>query len=156
MGIYSADHIYFLGDLFHGDHNKEWSQVVDTIKAFPNTHFHLILGNHDILHSTFYKASGLKVYEEYLDVTPFRLTHKPPQQLNNCKNFIFCGHIHPGVSIRGKGRQHVRLPCFFIKNNYMILQAFGTFTGLKTLKISGSDQAYVVVGDKVILVKRQS
>lgn len=150
---YPVSDVFFLGDLFHSEYNEEWSRVGETVLSFASTTFHLILGNHDILQKEEYQSAGLKVYDQYLDLGPFKLTHEPPEGTKAEEKFIFCGHIHPGVGIKGKARQHIRLPCFFFSKTYAILPAFGTFTGVKTLKITGSDIAYAVLEDKVIPIK---
>tara|TARA_B100000497_G_C7677365_1_gene409317 strand:+ start:410 stop:1096 length:687 start_codon:yes stop_codon:yes gene_type:complete len=150
---YSVDDIYFLGDLFHSEHNKEWEKVEEMVQYFSRTTFHLILGNHDILKKSLYQKAGLEVYDQYLDLGPFKLTHEPPEVEVENEKFIFCGHIHPGIGIKGKGRQHVRLPCFYSHNYYMILPAYGTFTGVKTLTLSEGNIAYAILKDKVIPIK---
>jgi len=47
-------------------------------------------------------------------------------------SFIISGHIHPGVFIKGRGKQRIKLPCFQVTENQLILPAFSLFTGLNT------------------------
>jgi len=148
-----TQHIYFLGDLFHSVHNREWGRVREMVQDFKQTQFHLVLGNHDILKKEDYSYAGLNVVGEELTIGDFTLAHEPPESVHG--TFTFCGHIHPGVMIKGRGRQYLRLPCFFVTENFMILPAFGTFTGLKTLNITGSDKAYAIVKDRVVGIKKE-
>ena len=148
-----VDHVYFLGDLFHSVFNKEWRLVGQTVSTFSDTAFHLVLGNHDILKRDKYESAGLKVYDQTASIGPFLLTHEPPEPSQESDKFIFCGHLHPGISIRGKGRQYVRLPCFYKCDNHMILPAFGTFTGIKTITLTGDGIAYAILGEKVVAIE---
>ena len=152
---YPAKNIFLLGDLFHSEHNSEWTFVKELIQSHLNKTFHLIMGNHDILDFSHYEKAGLVIHKEELFLPPFRLTHEPPEMVSD-EHYILCGHIHPGVSIRGKGRQYFRLPCFYFSKDYAILPAFGTFTGLKTIKRSEEDCAYAILNNSVIQLKESS
>lgn len=147
--------VYFLGDLFHSEYNKEWTKLKRLIQDYPSTTFHLILGNHDILNRSYYQDAGLRVYDNSLDLEPFRLVHEPPDSNKDEDKFILCGHIHPGVGIGGKGRQYVRLACFYLSKKFMILPAYGTFTGVKTLSLSGGNIAYAILNDKVVPITEE-
>src|SRR4029453_9621770 len=39
------------------------------------------------------------------------------------------GHLHPAVTLHGRGGDSVRLPCFWIRERLVVLPAFGAFTG---------------------------
>ncbi len=43
--------------------------------------------------------------------------------------YTLAGHIHPVVSLRGGGRDSLRLPCFDMGPKLGVLPAFGAFTG---------------------------
>jgi len=43
--------------------------------------------------------------------------------------YYFSGHLHPGIRIRGGGRQVLQFPCFYFGAEYAVLPAFGRFTG---------------------------
>ena len=148
---YPTDHVYFLGDLFHSEYNREWSRVKEMISHFSPTQFHLVIGNHDILSSEDYDSSGIHIVGKTHQINSIKFTHEPPEK--EYSEYIFCGHIHPGVSIKGRGRQYLRLPCFYFTENFMILPAFGTFTGVKTLNVSGNRKAFAVVKDKIVQIQ---
>ena len=48
------------------------------------------------------------------------------------KGYTMSGHLHPGVILKGKGRQALKLPCFVVGKHQLILPAFSIFTGLYT------------------------
>ena len=143
--------VYFLGDLFHSKMNKEWLSFRETIGHFPNCEFHLVSGNHDILQTTNYQEAQLHCHFESIPLGPFWLSHEPEEAPIGLYNL--CGHIHPGVSLKGVGRQSLRLPCFFLEERGGILPAFGDFTGLYTMKVKKSDKVFLIVEGKVIDAK---
>ncbi|NNC44708.1 MAG: hypothetical protein HKN99_02380 [Winogradskyella sp.] len=65
-----------------------------------------------------------------LDLDPFTLLHEYEE--GNPDSFTISGHVHPGVLIKGKGKQKLKLPCYQVTSNQLILPAFSLFTGLNT------------------------
>ena len=141
------ERVNFLGDLFHSTYNQEWEVFTELITSYPNIRFELTLGNHDILDPTLYEHSKLKVFDKLIE-DPFIFTHEPLETKSDFYNLA--GHIHPGVQLKGKGKQKHRLPCFYFGKTEGILPAFGSFTGLATIKVKKSDQVFVVAGKEVI------
>jgi metallophosphoesterase superfamily enzyme len=62
------------------------------------------------------------------------------------------GHIHPGVLLRGSGKQAVTLPCFHFSRQQAILPAFGSFTGLARIHPKKEDRIFVIVDETVMEV----
>jgi metallophosphoesterase superfamily enzyme len=62
------------------------------------------------------------------------------------------GHIHPAVKLRGKGRQRLKLPCFFFAKDYGVMPSFGDFTGSFALSPTGSDQVYAIAENQVLKI----
>ena len=148
----SPRRLFILGDLFHSKANKEWFRFEEWRNSYPFLDCHLITGNHDILHSSFYKSANLKTHL-ILEESGFRFMHHP--QENPAEDlFTFCGHIHPGVKLTGRGRQNIQLPCYYQKDNQMILPAFGEFTGLHMLNLQEAEQLYVIADKSVITLRK--
>jgi len=147
------DRLLILGDLFHSDVNREWFQFEEWCNAHKQLSIVLITGNHDTLHSSFYSEARLKVYDQLIEEN-FCFIH------NNLKidipepEFIFSGHIHPGIKLKGKGRQSLRLPCFYQKTQQFILPAFGEFTGLYLLPEKDAELIYPIADSKVFQLNR--
>ena len=139
--------IIFLGDLFHSKMNKEWELFANWTKEI-RQEIILVEGNHDIIAKYNYEDLNIKVYGE-LVIDNFLLTHHPTE-----KNefFNFCGHIHPGIKLKGIGRQYLNLSCFFQKPNQMILPAFGEFTGNFYLVPTENDLVYGISKDGIFKV----
>lgn len=80
----------------------------------------------------------------------------PPQTESNTSNdtgssgqhgtppepYTLSGHLHPGITLSGKGRQRLRLPCFWFGAQTGILPAFGAFTGLADIQPRQGDQIF--------------
>jgi len=77
------------------------------------------------------------------------LTHHPEEREDL---FTICGHIHPGIRLKGPGKQTLKLPCFHKKTHQLILPAFGEFTGSHTISPDKEDEIFVITSDEVILV----
>lgn len=142
----SCRSVFFLGDLFHSSWNKSWQAFQYILRDHEDVSFHLVLGNHDILQGDHYDGAGLSVHPEGLVLGPFQLNHHP---IDNSELFSLCGHLHPAVRLRGKGRQGVKLPCFWKQPDQMILPAFGGFTGHATIRPKDGDEVFVIAGPVV-------
>ncbi len=141
--------ICFLGDLFHSKINEEWEDFTKWVE-YTSANVILISGNHDIIPVYLYEDLGIKVFDDLI-LEDFLLTHHPTEHEDY---FNFSGHIHPGVILRGVGRQYLRLPCFFKSLNSLILPAFGNFTGKHILSPTENDEVYAIVEGEVICVSK--
>lgn len=139
--------VVFLGDLSHSKINKAWEQFVDFRAAYSELEMVLVKGNHDKLPVDAFERAELTVVDR-LSVGPFLFTHDREET----ELFNIHGHIHPSIRLQGKGRQSLRVPCYFFGQNFGILPSFGDFTGSYTLKPSGSDAVFVPSQDKTIRV----
>ena len=147
VAIFKPETIIFLGDLFHSKMNKEWELFAKWTKEI-SQNIILIEGNHDIIAKHNYENLGIKVYSQ-LVIDDFLLTHHPTERLGF---FNFCGHIHPGIKLKGIGKQYMNLSCFFRKPNQMILPAFGEFTGNYYLIPTEKDLVYGISKEGVFEV----
>jgi DNA ligase-associated metallophosphoesterase len=148
---FQPERVIFLGDLFHSTLNREWASFCDLIAQFKDTAFELVLGNHDILPVKLYEDAQLKIVHEPYLVGPFCLTHHPVASPTE-GYYNLAGHIHPCVYLRGKGRQRLRLPCFYFGAEGGILPAFGTFTGMADVRPEAGAQVFVIAEQSVLKV----
>ena len=140
--------VIFLGDLFHSHLNAAWDVFVDFLRGFPKVEFVLVKGNHDILPESLFIESGLKVVSE-LELRPFLFTH----DASKTDLYNIHGHIHPGVSLRGTGRQRMTLPCFYFGLEFGVFPSFGAFTGLYKIKPVKEDRIFVSTGNEIVEVR---
>jgi uncharacterized protein len=141
--------VYFLGDLFHSDYNKEIKILESFIDRHPGVHYVLITGNHDL--PGFLRGIESRVdIMEAATIGEFSLQHKPSEPGDS--KYQICGHIHPAVKLKSPSRQYLKLPCFHITARMMVLPSFGSFTGSKVIRPKKSDRVFVATGEEVIEV----
>lgn len=126
---FQAQHILIVGDLFHAGHNSDLDIFCAWRERFSDLKITLVKGNHDRIHKKFYEDHCIGIVESSLEISPFTFVHEP--QLD-AGNFTISGHIHPGVVFQGRARQAVKLPCYALSEEQLILPAFSKFTGLDT------------------------
>ena len=137
--------ILFLGDLFHSDKNNEWFLFSAWVKQ-QQLELILIEGNHDIIPGQQFQALGITTVSHWEEEGLY-FTHYPKERDSL---FVICGHIHPGIRLNGKGKQQLKLPCFFHSSKQLILPAFGAFTGLHLLQPSPTDRVFVLTSKEVL------
>ena len=147
MDYFKPSRLCFLGDLFHSYINNEWHFFEEWTARY-STWIWLVSGNHDIIPPLKYESLGMNIQEE-ITVDKFILTHHP---VNREGLFNISGHIHPAVRLKGKGRQSLKLPCFFKSPDQLILPAFGTFTGTHVLEVSGDNEVYACTATEVLKI----
>lgn len=153
ISIYKPDRVFILGDLFHSEVNREWLQFEEWLLTYSKPQYHLITGNHDILHSSFYEKVKMSTHKTLIE-NGLRFTHHPGGESTPENEYNLCGHVHPGIRLKGAGRQALTLPCFYLSVNQMILPAFGEFTGLFTLKKKEAEKVYAIANNQVIVLKK--
>ncbi len=139
--------VYFLGDLFHSSLNDDWNNFRDLMQAYGHIVFTLVRGNHDLIDDRLFNEVNVVVVDTIEDER-FIYSHEPLDNIAVGKLNIV-GHIHPGYVLSGLGRQSVKLPCFYMREQLMILPAFGVLTGLYSMEQSKSATIYLVLSDSV-------
>jgi uncharacterized protein len=145
------DRVICLGDLFHSHYNEEWEVFGEVVKHFRRMSFELVLGNHDIMSDLQYERKGILLHDK-LVIDRFVFTHHPLEEINP-GYYNLAGHIHPGVSLRGRGRQSLTLPCFYFGQHQALLPAFGVFTGLACVRPLKDDRIFVIAEDRILAIE---
>ncbi|MFT3843504.1 MAG: ligase-associated DNA damage response endonuclease PdeM [Lacibacter sp.] len=139
------------GDFFHSRMNSElllFEKWRRDLSALP---IHLIKGNHDILENSWYKKNKIEVHEQQLQMNCFSFVHEMNNEILSAgETYFFTGHIHPGISISGLGKQSLRFPCFYFTETYAVLPAFGKFTGLYPVKPKKKDRVFAIVNKSIM------
>ncbi len=149
---HQPEKIIFLGDLFHSDKNSDWHWFSLWRNKYAEINMVLIKGNHDIIQEKHFTDLNISVHQE-LVVKPFRMAHHPLKKQEveaDETTYTLCGHIHPGVHLRGKGRDAVTLACYAFGAHQAILPSFGKFTGRVAIQHQEIDRVFGVLNDKVI------
>lgn len=147
LHFFRPQKVIVVGDLFHSHANLELELFKRWRNDFPYLEFHLVKGNHDILKESWYEEASITLWKNDLTIGEIKFTH---EHCDGGKEYIFCGHIHPGVVVNGLGRQSLRFPCFYFSHQHCILPAFSKFTGMASIQPSSSDSVYAIVENSVI------
>ena len=147
-----AARLVLLGDLFHArtglvDHTL--AEISAWRSAYPLLDVLLVRGNHDRRAGDPPPGLGFTVVDGPWPLGPFRLRHEPAIDRHG---YVHAGHIHPGCTLHGPGRQRLRLPCFVFGASVGLLPAFTEFSGTGDADRDprGGDRVYVVAGGEVI------
>lgn len=131
--------IIFLGDLYHTHYNAENTLIDSWLNAL-DLDVELIVGNHD-RHSI--ATSTIPNREAYI-LSGILLSHEPEES----EFANICGHLHPSFTLKGKARQHVKMPAFYILPNQLVLPSFSSING-------GKMYPNLVKKSKVIMASKQ-
>jgi DNA ligase-associated metallophosphoesterase len=152
-----ARNVVFLGDFLHSarSHGRETLQA---LAEWRDLHAHigltLVRGNHDERAGDPPSTLGIEVVDEPLRQGAFALCHHPrPVQ----GAYVLAGHWHPCVSVRGRGHDHLRLPCFWFGDDtgqapahaVGVLPAFGSFTGMHAIERREGDRTFAIADNVV-------
>jgi uncharacterized protein len=146
--LYKPEQVIFLGDLFHSKANESVAEFKDFLAEYLAFEFILIKGNHDIINFEAYQIPNFSVVDS-IKIGQILFTHEPIADENA---YSICGHIHPGIRLRGKARQGATLACFYQYKKQLIIPAFGHLTGLFTLEAKASASVYAIVGEEIVLI----
>ena len=151
LQYFQPRHLIVVGDLFHSRENKELELFKRWRHDFPHLHIHLVKGNHDILQEAWYQQLGIHVTNDVLHVNGFCFRHDLEDHDPTCANgYLFSGHIHPGVRIRGAARQSLSFPCFYFASNFCVLPAFSRFTGIALVQPEDHENIFAIVNNNIV------
>lgn len=151
--FFKPKQLIIVGDLFHSIENKEHDWFLKWRNDFPNIEFILVKGNHDIVAEEWYRDAGIEVALQHWQKNNFIFVHHIDDYTTASHyEYIFSGHIHPAVSIKGLGKQSLRFPCFYFTEKYAVLPAFGKFTGTYVVEPGKNEKAFAVVNNSIIPV----
>jgi DNA ligase-associated metallophosphoesterase len=144
--VFRPQRIVILGDLFHSSVNAAWDRFAEWAGQ-QSAPIHLVPGNHDILAQRRYADAGVQVCDESIEEGPFVLTHDAKLRPGA---YVIGGHVHPGIQLSGKGRQRLRLPCFWFGERMGLFPAFGMGTGLHVVEPGTRDRVLACTDRAVI------
>jgi len=151
MDRYVVRHWICLGDLFHSRWNREHLLFIQWRKKHPGVQWMLIEGNHDRHSRKYHDDLKMDIYPA-LELDPFYLIHDWNEVLVPSHLYPLAGHLHPTVRLHGKGRQQVKLPCFWFQPQGAYLPAFGQLTGGSLVLPQPQDHIFVVTDSRVIKI----
>ncbi|MGI9015353.1 MAG: ligase-associated DNA damage response endonuclease PdeM [Phycisphaerales bacterium] len=148
---YSPHNLLILGDLFHAQAGRtnEVEAQLQQWRAMHPLHITLVRGNHDRRAGDPLPALDITCECEPWLSRGFTFLHDPAC---NTTAAALAGHIHPVTSHRDRDGTRMRLPCFALIANTLILPAFGTFTGGWNMKPQhADDRIFAIAGDDAVI-----
>jgi uncharacterized protein len=148
-----ARRMVVLGDLFHAKAGRVASHTLAELRRWRSLagpfEILLVRGNHD-------RHSGdppgdlrINCVNAPAFVPPFVFRHEP---VTSTDGYGLAGHVHPGLTLVGRGLQRETLPCFIIGKQSALLPAFGSFTGFGVVEPGPEERAFVLAEDEVLEV----
>ncbi|MBK1883877.1 ligase-associated DNA damage response endonuclease PdeM [Luteolibacter pohnpeiensis] len=110
----------------------------------------LVIGNHE---EKFKRLPDGLNPARIIDCNGFHLVHDPADAPDGVPTI--CGHWHPVARIADGKRTSLRLPCFLLRHEMLVLPSFGTFTGGRIVEIQKNDRVFVAPGAKITEVPEQ-
>lgn len=148
---YQPQALLINGDMFHHELNTDVDEFERWKNQYKELKFLLVKGNHDRLNQKQYAALGITIFDPNYSTTNFCFIHDA-LACSTDQLYPISGHIHPGVSIVGKAKQRLKFPCFYFGEQYAVMPAFSSFTGLSIIKPKVTEQVFAITASKVIKV----
>ena len=147
-----ARRIVFLGDFLHSRRSHAPATIA-TVAGWREQHagleLVLVRGNHDDRAGDPPRHLRIDAVDEPLISDGFSLCHHPRPRRNA---YVLAGHLHPCVSLGGRGWDHLRLPCFWFGDEVGVLPAFGAFTGMHPIRAGVGERVYVLADGAVAAI----
>ena len=147
-----AERMVFLGDFLHAKEGRA-PETLRTINKWrdrwSSTEMVLVRGNHDARAGDPPRELRIACTSGLMIESPFVFAHHP---VRSDHGYVVAGHIHPGVTLRGAGKQASKLPCFWFGRETAVLPAFGEFTGLAVVSPVEGDRVWVVADNSVVSI----
>ena len=145
---HDARHVAFLGDFLHARAAHASSTQLAMLAwrgRHPDLALTLVRGNHDLHAGDPAEALSIELVDEPHAIGPFAFCHHPGV---DAAGYGLAGHVHP-VYVLATRFDALRLPCFVVGTQGLLLPSFGAFTGGHAVKPGPGDRIYVTSGDMV-------
>jgi DNA ligase-associated metallophosphoesterase len=149
---HGARHVVFLGDFLHARaaHASSTQQAMLAWRERRrDLRLTLVRGNHDKHAGDPVAVLGIEMVDEPHAVGPFAFCHHPDLETDG---YALAGHVHPAWMLATRF-DALRLPCFVVGTERMILPSFGSFTGGHVVKREAGDAIFVTSGEAVHSVR---
>ena len=153
IATWGARRVVFLGDFLHSA-RAHAAATLGAVARWRREHASLELvlvrGNHDNRAGDPPPYLGMRVVDEPFELDGFAMCHHPSPRRGA---YVLAGHLHPCVSLGGRGFDHLRLPCFWLGDDVGVLPAFGAFTGMHPIRAGASDRVFAIADGAVTAVR---
>lgn len=144
-----AKRLVILGDLLHASRGRE-AALLAAFRVWRQFHqpleITLVRGNHD-------KGAGdppsdwqIECLNPPVVESPFVWAHFPEASPSG---YVLSGHLHPAVQLFGKGKQKLKLPCFWFSQHVGVLPAFTSLTASAPISPLPQDQVFIIANNEI-------
>lgn len=149
---YEASRLVINGDLFHSPAGltPHIEQLLETFINDMPIPVELTLGNHERRIS---RIPPFLSPEESASYAGFHIVHDPKDAPEDLPSIT--AHWHPIVRIADGKHTSLRLPCFLVRKNMIVLPSFGSFTGGQAIEPEKGDRYFVFPGEDVVEVPKE-
>jgi DNA ligase-associated metallophosphoesterase len=173
LALHAPQILCVLGDLLHAPASQA-PLVIDALASWRARHAGvrvlLVRGNHDDRAGDPPPHCGIEVVDEPFMLGGLALCHVPPQpQIRalpgergaastraepecspapSVPTHALAGHLHPVTALASR-HDRIRLACFLLERNCLVLPAFGEFTGGWPVDASADAQVFPTDGERV-------
>ena len=148
-----ARRVVFLGDFLHSARSHA-AATLGAVARWRRGHaaleLVLVRGNHDDRAGDPPPYLRMRVVDEPFELDGFALCHHPRPRRGA---YVLAGHLHPCVSLAGRGFDHLRLPCFWLGDDVGVLPAFGAFTGMHPIRAGVGERVFAVADGAVTAMR---
>lgn len=148
----AARRLIFLGDFFHSKASR-CERTLTALATWRKRHMDLeiilVRGNHDRHAGDPPAEWQFTCVEEPWPCGPFMFSH---QGVEPGGLYGMSAHLHPFLTLTETGGASLRAPCFWFNDWGVVLPAFGTFTGGRSIKPRAGDRVFVVGEERVVEV----
>lgn len=153
-----CNRMVILGDLLHapaGWNDELQSDLSNLLKRHRKLEWLLVAGNHDRRSHTRLRELGWVVQEGDVVEGSMRWIHDPSDLLgegakSGLVGSTLAGHIHPSFRVPIDAKRTTRTPCFWIRNNLIVLPAFGGWVGTHPIEPTRGDRIILCVEGQLI------
>jgi DNA ligase-associated metallophosphoesterase len=152
VDAHGARHVVFLGDFLHARaaHASSTQQAMLAWRERRrDLRLTLVRGNHDKHAGDPAAVLGIELVDEPHMAGPFAFCHHPGL---DTRGYALAGHVHPAWVLATRF-DSLRLPCFVVGTDRMILPSFGAFTGGHVVTRAPGDAIFVTSGEAVHSVR---
>lgn len=147
LQYYKAERLIVAGDLIHAGENSEFSLFKEWRMEFPQLKIILTKGNHDKISHQYLTDLGITEIVNQYQEDNILVSH---DEIEIEGLFLITGHLHPGLKLKMPTQSFVKMACFVLKKQHLILPAFSHFTGLDT-SVSNLEATFFIVDDQSII-----
>ncbi|MEO0564291.1 MAG: ligase-associated DNA damage response endonuclease PdeM [Chloroflexota bacterium] len=154
IGRTGATKLIVLGDLVHaraGRTPRMTEQVVAWRATHPGLKLILVRGNHD-RHAGDPPPEWRVITVDGPTPGPTFVLQHEPEPTPREGAYALAGHLHPATRLRGRGRQTLKLPCFWFRDRVGVLPAFARFTGGSVVQTQSRDAVFAITDQSVIKI----